>query len=78
MPLERVPQLINTGSSATQDVVPPCASHKKPCVVAGCAELIHGTSTMWKHHMDLNAQGLFPGTIPVNWLEEQDLFICCH
>ena len=48
--------------------------HKKACVVLGCSELI--APTMWRHHLGLHAQGLFPGAVPQSWLAEQDLFIC--
>ncbi|KAL5497303.1 hypothetical protein EMCRGX_G013760 [Ephydatia muelleri] len=33
---------------------------------------------MWRSHMSLHAQGLFPGGVPQTWLFEQDLFICPH
>ena len=53
-------------------------SNRKPCIVAGCQELL--ASTMWRNHMTLHARVLFPGAVPNFWLEEQDLHCCasCH
>ena len=48
--------------------------HKQHCVVEGCPELI--APSMWKSHMTLHAQGVFPGEIPSTWLDEQDRYIC--
>ena len=35
---------------------------------------------MWKAHMNLHAQNVLPGDIPIEWLEDQDSYICqgCH
>ena len=33
---------------------------------------------MWRCHMNLHAQGVFPGEVPTWWLEEQDLSVCTH
>ena len=37
-------------------------------------------SSTWKAHMTLQAQNILPGDIPLEWLQEQDSFIClqCH
>ena len=36
--------------------------------------------SMWKAHMTLHAQNILPGDIPLEWLQDQDSFIClqCH
>ena len=47
---------------------------RKQCAVHGCPELI--APTMWRQHMSLHAKGLLPGSVPVNWLNEQGLFKC--
>ena len=47
---------------------------KQHCVVEGCPELI--APSMWKSHMMLHAQGVFPGEIPSTWLDELDHYIC--
>ena len=51
---------------------------RKPCLVEGCLEMI--APSMWKAHMTLHAQNILPGDIPLEWLQEQDSFICfqCH
>ena len=49
-------------------------TNKKPCAVHGCPELV--APTMWKHHMTLHAQGLFPGEVPVSGLKEHNLYLC--
>eukprot|EP00731_Ephydatia_muelleri_P034939 Em0087g8a len=41
-----------------------------------CQEYI--APTMWRCHMNLHAQGVFPGEVPTWWLEEQDLSVCTH
>ena len=47
---------------------------KQHCVVEGCPELI--APSMWKSHMTLHAQRVFPREIPSTWLDEQDRYIC--
>ena len=47
---------------------------KQQCIVEGCPELI--APSMWKAHMTLHAQEVFPGDVPISWLEENDLYIC--
>ena len=51
---------------------------RKPCLVEGCLEMI--APSMWKAHMTLHAQNILPGDILLEWLQEQDSFIClqCH
>ena len=51
-------------------------SVKKKCCVSGCTELI--APTMWRTHMSQHAKGVFPGTVPDSWLNEQDASICNH
>ena len=55
---------------------PLVTAHRKQCIVAGCQEYI--APTMWRSHMNLHAQGFFPGVVPTWWLEEQDLTVCTH
>eukprot|EP00731_Ephydatia_muelleri_P033594 Em0033g10a len=55
---------------------PLVTAHRKQCIVAGCQEYI--APTMWRSHMNLHAQGVFPGEVPTWWLEEQDLSVCTH
>ena len=55
---------------------PLVTAHRKQCIVAGCQEYI--APTMWRSHMNLHAQGFFPGVVPTWWLEEQDLSVCTH
>ena len=33
---------------------------------------------MWRSHMLLHAQGVYPGEVPRTWLVEQNSFICSH
>ena len=53
---------------------------KKKCVVPDCPVLV--APSMWHSHMSLHASGLhvFPGAVPITWLQDQGLFICslCH
>ena len=51
---------------------------RKKCVVPDCPVLV--APSMWHSHMSLHASGLFPGAVPITWLQDQDLFICslCH
>ena len=53
-----------------------CSFLRKRCPVSECPERI--APSMWRSHMSLHAQGLFPGGVPQTWLFEQDLFICPH
>ncbi|KAL5490915.1 hypothetical protein EMCRGX_G016112 [Ephydatia muelleri] len=51
---------------------------RKPCPVEGCLELI--APSMGKAHMTLHVQNILPGDVPLEWLQEQDSFVClsCH
>ena len=51
---------------------------RKPCLVEGCLELI--APSMGKAHMTLHVQNILPGDVPLEWLQEQDSFVClsCH
>ncbi|KAL5457674.1 hypothetical protein EMCRGX_G034959 [Ephydatia muelleri] len=51
---------------------------RKPCPVEGCLELI--VPLMGKAHMTLHVQNILPGDVPLEWLQEQDSFVClsCH
>ena len=49
---------------------------RKPCLVEGCLDLI--APSMWKPHMTLHAQNILPGDVPLEWLQEQDSFLCLH
>ena len=55
---------------------PLLTAHRKQCIVAGCQE--HIAPTMWRSHMNLHSQGVFPGEVPTWWLEEHNLSVCTH
>ena len=76
-----VPSLpLQTNAPSARLACPPgpplLTARRKQCIVAGCQELI--TPTMWRSHMNLHSQGVFPGEVPTWWLEEQDLSVCTH
>ncbi|KAL5500371.1 hypothetical protein EMCRGX_G011922 [Ephydatia muelleri] len=50
--------------------------HRQRCIVEDCPEYI--APTMWRSHMLLHAQGVYPGEVPRTWLVEQNSFICSH
>ena len=65
-----IPSTSSTGHQTS------CSFLRKRCPVSECPERI--APSMWRSHMSLHAQGLFPGGVPQTWLFEQDLFICPH
>eukprot|EP00731_Ephydatia_muelleri_P016202 Em0009g626a len=60
--------------SGSQTVGASKQRRKQHCVVEGCPELI--APSMWKSHMTLHAQGVFPREVTSTWLDEQDRYIC--
>ena len=67
-------QLTVPNQPSSQTVGASRQRRKQHCVVEGCPELI--APSMWKSHMTLHAQGVFPEEIPSTWLDEQDRYIC--
>ena len=51
-------------------------SVRKPCLVQECRENI--APSMWHSHMSRHAKGIFPGDVPITWLQEKRLYICHH
>eukprot|EP00731_Ephydatia_muelleri_P024931 Em0017g14a len=47
---------------------------RKPCIVEGCRE--HIAPSMWRNHMNAHAKGIFAGSVPTGWLEENGLYKC--
>ena len=72
-PTTRVPYeevlLCTTPSSSGQNT-----RGRKPCIVEGCRE--HIAPSMWRNRMNAHAKGIFAGSVPTGWLEENGLYKC--
>ena len=47
---------------------------RRTCIVEGCRE--HIAPSMWRNHMNAHAKGIFSGSVPTGWLEENRLYKC--
>ena len=50
--------------------------HRQRCVVHGCKELI--APSMWKYHLNLHTQSILPGSVPEDWLGQNNMVICSY
>eukprot|EP00731_Ephydatia_muelleri_P006442 Em0003g690a len=50
--------------------------HRQRCVVHGCKELI--APSMWKNHLNLHTQSILPGSVPEDWLGQNNMVICSY
>ena len=41
-----------------------------------CTELV--APSMWKNHLNLHTQGVLPGSVPDDWLHENNMVTCSH
>ena len=64
-------QAVNT----VQEVDKP-GLHRQRCVVHGCKELI--APSMWKNHLNLHTQSILPGSVPEDWLGQNNMVICSY
>ena len=49
---------------------------RKKCILQDCNELV--APSMWKNHLNLHTQGVLPGSVPDDWLHENNVVACSH
>ena len=49
---------------------------RKKCIVQDCTELV--APSMWRNHLNLHTQGVLPGSVPDDWLHENNMVTCSH
>ena len=65
----------NQAANTVQEVDKP-GQHRQRCVVHGCKELI--APSMWKNHLNLHTQSILPGSVPEDWLGQNNMVICSY
>ena len=49
---------------------------RKKCIVQDCTELV--APSMWNNHHNLHTQCVLPGSVPDDWLHENNMVTCSH